>query len=77
MHDTGRVGRGQRIGHLGTELQHLCERDRSIRNLLVQAGAGQVLHHDEICVVGGLDRVDRHDARMVERGRGSGLDARE
>ncbi len=69
MHDAGGMCRCQGIGHLNAKSEHLGQCEWSICDFLVHAGAGEELHHDEIHFVGGFNRMNRHDARMIERGR--------
>ena len=75
VHDAELVGARETLGRLQRELERLADRDRAVageprrdRLALVER------HHDvELAVLRLLDRVDRGDRRVVERGGGARL----
>ena len=77
MHDTRRVRRRQRVGHLDRVVERLVQPQSFAGDQLVQRLAGHKLHGNEIGGVpfrpGLADIVDGDDVRMVERGGGPGF----
>jgi hypothetical protein len=89
QHDVGRlqvavddallVGRRKRVGQCDADLAHLVGREAAGAHPRRQVFSLDQLHRDEAEATGLLDRVDRHDMGVVERGDGLGfpLEARE
>ncbi len=75
MDDAPLVGRRQGLGHLRRRLDDVRDRKRATPQLFAECFAGDVLEGDEQVMIEFLQGVDRGDARMRQRGRGSGLAA--
>jgi hypothetical protein len=74
VHDSDRVGTGQRVSHLSGERDRLREwKPGAAAQELTQAAALNELHRDEHEVGGFLHRVEVNDVGVIERSRRSGL----
>ena len=71
MHDAPLVRRADRIGERNTDLEQLVERHPALRDALRERPAVHQLHREEEHALVLLDRVDRDDAGVVERGDGA------
>lgn len=67
VNDSFLVRRVERVGRLNSDLYHLCEWQRPPRQNLVQRLAFQQFHRQKSAPILFLDRMDRADARMIER----------
>ena len=66
MDDAARVRSGQSVCDRNGNTQHLSEPHPVPRNECIEALPANVLHHDEVDAVGGLDFVNRDDVRVIE-----------
>jgi hypothetical protein len=73
MNDPLVVGHSQRLGHLQADLRRLLPGDGRRVDPRAQALALQELHDDERAAVDDGHLVNRHDARVRERGDSLGL----
>jgi hypothetical protein len=60
------VGSPERVGDLRTDLEHLCDRQRPLRDPRGQRLAGEVLHDEVSRAVVAADVIERADVRMRE-----------
>ncbi len=68
MRDVLRVRVGHGVGDRRGVLQETLDAQAAWGEQLGQRRAVQKLHRDEVLALGFLDRVNRHDVRMLERG---------
>ncbi len=73
MNDFQRMGRGESVRYLFSNLEHLGKRDGAALNDVFQRLARNIFHDNEVETVVFIDRVDRNDVWMIERRSGAGL----
>ena len=73
VRDAFLVGGRDGIGHGNRNRQDLVESQAAFRNHFGEGPSFDQLHREERHAVDGLDRMNRDDVRMVERGDGPGL----
>ena len=73
MDDALLVRRGERVGERGGDLDEPGDRQGTLGDEKVERLALDQLHRQEVDAAGLLDRVDRDDVRVIERGDGAGL----
>ena len=71
MDDPLLVRRLQRLGDLPCDRERFGDRNRAFEDPGVQPVPFHQLHHEKMPPGGLLERVDRRDARMVQRGEGT------
>ena len=73
MRDAFLVGGSDSIGHGNRNLQDVGERQAAFRNHFGEGSSFDQLHREERHALDSLDRMDRDDVWMVERGDGPRL----
>ena len=68
MNDAGRMRRGQRSGHLSSDLYSFANSDRPARKALVQCFAFNQLARDVARRIRAAHLVNRHDVRVIKAG---------
>ena len=71
MQDAALVRRTDRVGEWNRDPEQSVERHPAFRDQLVQRLPVHELHRQEGCLAGLIDRVQRDDVRVVERGDGA------
>ena len=67
MHDALRVRGVERVGDLRAELEHFVERQRALRDAILQRLPVEQLHHHELALPAcDADVVERADVRVIE-----------
>ena len=79
VHDALVVGRGERFSQCGGDRENPIDRQAARQNDPIERLAFDELHREEVDPIRLLDRIDRHDVRVVESGDGAclALEARE
>ena len=67
--DAARVRGLERVGNLQRGIEHLIHAERTGREVVVERFALQAFHDDERLALLLIDRVNRADVRVIERGR--------
>ena len=73
MDDAPVVGRGERVGHRHGQLEDPSDGESVAADHGGERPAGDPLHDEEADAAGFLDRVQGHDAGVVQRGDRSGF----
>ncbi len=74
MDDAVRVRGVEGVGDLDAEVEHLCERQRPLRDQALERLSFEHFEDQELLVLGFLVLVERADVGMVEGGDGARLD---